>query len=256
MDQYNVQKAILTTINRAKIHKNQKDIASDSEGKNKMIKLLENFKNIQPKGQLSHQDVIDISKKAPERIYKFFWFNPILTPEEEENSYKILEEHFNKGFCGVKIHSAFNLINFPRDILKLIAFMQDYDKNILFYIHSLPKTSLFKGISSKDIAKVAKKFPELRLIVGHAAYSMEYAIEIGVALKNYENIFFETSLSASLGIYNLIKTVGHKKILYGSDSPTTSTLALEIDKIITLPRISKEIKQDILYNNVSNLLKI
>lgn len=256
MDQYNVQKAILTTINRAKIHKSQKDIASDSEGKNKMIKLLENFKNIQPKGQLSHQDVIDISKKAPERIYKFFWFNPILTPEEEENSYKILEEHFNKGFCGVKIHSAFNLINFPRDILKLIAFMQDYDKNILFYIHSLPKTALFRGISSKDIAKVAKKFPELRLIVGHAAYSMEYAIEIGVALKNYENVFFETSLSASLGIYNLIKTVGHKKILYGSDSPTTSTLAIEINKIITLPRISKEIKQDILYNNVSNLLKV
>lgn len=256
MDQYNVQKAILTTINRAKIHKSQKDIASDSEGKDKMIKLLENFKNIQPKGQLSHQDVIDISKKAPERIYKFFWFNPILTPEEEENSYKILEEHFNKGFCGVKIHSAFNLINFPRDILKLIAFMQDYDKNILFYIHSLPKTSIFRGISTKDIAKVAKKFPELRLIVGHAAYSMEYAIEIGVALKNYENVFFETSLSASLGIYNLIKTVGHKKILYGSDSPTTSTLALEIDKIITLPRISKEIKQDILYNNVSNLLNV
>ncbi len=256
MDQYNVQKAILTTINRAKIHKSQKDIASDSEGKDKMIKLLENFKNIQPKGQLSHQDVIDISKKAPERIYKFFWFNPILTPEEEENSYKILEEHFNKGFCGVKIHSAFNLINFPRDILKLIAFMQDYDKNILFYIHSLPKTSIFRGISTKDIAKVAKKFPELRLIVGHAAYSMEYAIEIGVALKNYENVFYETSLSASLGIYNLIKTVGHKKILYGSDSPTTSTLALEIDKIITLPRISKEIKQDILYNNVSNLLNV
>ena len=189
MDQYNVQKAILTTINRAKIHKRQKDIALDSEGKDKMIKLLENFKNIQPKGQLSHQDVIDISKKAPERFYKFFWFNPILTPEEEENSYKILGEHFKKGFCGVKIHSAFNLINFPRDILKLIAFMQDYDKNILLYIHSLPKTSLFRGTSPKDIAKVAKKFPELRLIIGHAAYSMEYAIEIGVTLKNNENIF-------------------------------------------------------------------
>ncbi len=255
MDQYNVEKAILTTINRAKIHKNQKDIASDSEGKDKMIKLLENFKNMQPKSQLSHQDVIDISKKAPERIYKFFWFNPVLKSEEEENSYKILEEHFNKGFCGVKIHSAFNLINFPRDILKLLAFMQEFDKNIVLYIHSLPKTSLFKGISPKDIAKVAKKFPELRFIVGHAAYSMEYAIEIGVALKNYDNVFFETSLSASLGIYNLIKTVGHKKILYGSDSPTTSTLAIEIAKILTLPRISKEIKQDILYNNVFNLLK-
>ncbi len=256
MDHHNVQKAILTTINKSKIHRNQKDIASDSKGTDKMIRLLENFKNIQPKGQLSHQDVIDISKKAPDRIFKFFWFNPLLKPEEEEKNYRILKDHFKQGFCGVKIHPAFNLISFPRDILKLISFIQDYDKDIILYIHSLPKTSLFKGITTKDLVKLAKKFPELRFIVGHAAYSMEYAIEIGVALKNFENIFFETSLSASLGIYNLIKTVGHNKILYGSDSPTTSTLAIEIDKIISLPRISKEIKQDILYNNVSKLLKV
>jgi predicted TIM-barrel fold metal-dependent hydrolase len=71
---------------------------------------------------------------------------------------------------------------------------------------------------------------------------------------NYENIFFETSCSVSFGIYNLIKTIGHKKILFGSDSPTASTLPIEIEKILTLPRISKEIKQDILYNNVSRLL--
>lgn len=51
-------------------------------------------------------------------------------------------------------------------------------------------------------------------------------------------------------------TVGHKRILYGSDSPTASTLPIEIDKIITLPKISNEQKQDILYNNVNNLINM
>ncbi len=256
MDRFNVEKAIITTINRTKIHHKQKEDASDYDGKDKMTKFLANFRKMLPKGQLSHQDVIDIANKAPERIYKFFWFNPKLEYEEEEANYKILEDHFKKGFCGVKTHTAFNLFNFPKDIIKLASFMQDFDKKLMFFIHSLPKTSLVRGIFPKDIASLAKQFPNLRIIVGHAAYCMEYAIEVGVTLKDYNNVFFETSCSVSYGIYNLIKSVGHKRILYGSDSPTASTLPIEIDKIITLPKISNEQKQDILYNNVNNLISM
>ena len=73
-------------------------------------------------------------------------------------------------------------------------------------------------------------------------------------LKEYKNVFFETSCSVSFGIYNLIRAIGHKRILFGSDSPTASALPLEIAKITTLPRISEDQKQDILYKNVSELL--
>ena len=79
-------------------------------------------------------------------------------------------------------------------------------------------------------------------------------MENSFVLQEYKNVFFETSCSVSFGIYNLSRAVGHNRILFGSDSPTASTLPLEIAKITTLPRISKEQKQDILYNNVSELL--
>ncbi len=256
MDRFNVEKAIITTINRTKYHNNQKELSSKSSKGDKIKDFMDDFKKRIPKGQLPHQDVVDIANKAPDRFYKFFWFNPNLEPEEIENSYKILEDHFKKGFYGVKIHSAFNLIKVPRDVIQLISFMQDFDKNLIFYIHSLPKTAFFGGVSSRDIAKLATQFPNLNIIVGHAAYSMEYAIDVGMTLKNYNNIFFETSCSVSFGIYNLLKAVGHERILFGSDSPTASTLPIEIDKILTLPKISEEMKQDILYNNVNNLLKI
>jgi predicted TIM-barrel fold metal-dependent hydrolase len=252
MDRFNVQKAIITTIDRTKHHKTQKEVASQV-GEDNISKFMDGFKESMIKGQLDHTDVKIVAKKAPERFYKFFWFNPKMDPGEEEKDYQILEEHFKEGFCGVKIHSGFHMINIPKDIVKLVSFMQDFDKDLIFYIHSLPKTSFFKGVSTRDIANLAKNFPNLRIIVGHSANTMSYAIDVGMTL-NYENIFFETSCSVSFGIYNLIKTVGHKKVLFGSDSPTASTLPIEIDKILTLPRISKEIKQDILYNNVSRLL--
>ncbi|MFX1326566.1 MAG: amidohydrolase family protein [Promethearchaeota archaeon] len=256
LDYYNVEKAILTTINRTKYHSKQKEYASNANQGEEFSKYLNEFKNLMPKGQLSHQDVIDLANKAPDRFYKVFWFNPTLSPDEEEDNYKILVDHFKKGFIGVKIHASFNFFEFPKGIEKLVTFIQGFDENIILYIHSLPKTKFHDGSEPQDIAKLAKKFPDLRIIVGHAAFCMEYAVSIGILLKKFENTYFETSCSVSLGIYNLIKNVGHKRILFGSDSPTTSTLPIEIEKILSLPRISNEDKQDILYNNVSNLLKL
>ena len=256
MDQYNVEKAIITTINRTKYHERQKEVASTISEGDKITKFMADFKKLMTRGQLDHTDVKEIAKKAPDRFYKFFWFNPKMDPEEQEEDYKILEDHFKEGFCGVKIHSGFHAIKVPNDIQKLISFMQDYDKNLIFYIHSLPKTSFFGGVSTRDIANLASKNPNLRIIVGHAANTMSYALDVGMTLRRYENIYFETSCSVSFGIYNLIKTIGHEKILFGSDSPTASTLPIEIEKILSLPRISNEEKQDILYNNVNNLLEM
>ncbi|MHA2037586.1 MAG: amidohydrolase family protein [Promethearchaeota archaeon] len=249
-----MEKAIITTINRSKYHNKQKEITSQVSKGDGVSTFMDRFKEIMIKGQLDHSDVKMVADIAPERFYKFFWFNPNMIPEEEENDYRILENHFKDGFCGVKIHSGFHMINIPKDVVKLVTFMQDFDEKIIFYIHSLPKTSFFNGVSAKDIANLAKKFPNLRIIVGHAANTMSYAVEVGMTL-NYDNIYFETSCSVSFGIYNLIKTIGHERILFGSDSPTASTLPIEIEKILTLPRISKEVKQDILYNNVNRLLE-
>jgi len=254
MDRFNVEKAIITTINRTKMPNKQKEVSSTRDEGVKLTDFMNDFRSRMPKGQLDHQDVIDIVNKAPERFVKFFWFNPMIHQDEEENSYDILKEHFKQGFKGVKIHSGFNMVKVPRDILKLASFMQDYDENLILYIHSLPKTTFFRGVSPKDIANLAKNFPRLRIIVGHAAFCMIYTFEVMLTLKTYENIYYETSCSVSFGIYNLIKTVGHERILFGSDSPTASSLPLEIDKILTLPRTSKEIKQDILYYNVAKLL--
>jgi len=257
LDKNNVEKAIITTVNRAassKIYANDEMSVKIGVIENDPVKkAFENLRKLMPTDQLDHQDVIDLSNRDPERFYKFFWFNPKIDSEQEERNYKILESHFEKGFCGVKIHSGIHFVKIPRDTMKLASFMQDFNKSYPLFIHFTPKFSAFGGISSKDIAKLANSFPDLQIILGHAGLAMEFAIDFGLTLKQYKNIFFETSCSIPFAILSLIKTVGHKRLLFGSDAPVTNPLKLEIDKILCLP-ITKDQKQDIFYNNTYNLI--
>ena len=257
LDRHNVTKAIITTVNRAassKIYTNDNSgTKKEVSNENRVKRAFENLRKLMPKDQLDHQDVITVSNLDTERFFKFFWFNPKIPQDEEEKNYKILENHFNGGFCGVKIHSGIHLIKIPRDIMFLASFMQEYNKKFPLYIHFTPKFSAFGGISSKDLAKLAQSFPNLNIILGHAGLAMEFAIDFGLSLKQYENIYFETSCSIPYAIFSLIKSVGHKRLLFGSDAPVTNPLQLEIEKIICLP-ITSDQKQDIFYNNTNNLI--
>ncbi len=106
------------------------DNNSSNDDDDVVKKAFEKLKKLMPKGQLDHQDVIDVSNKDPERFYKFFWFNPKIKPEDEDSDYKVLENHFDLGFCGVKVHSGIHLIKVHRDIIKLVSYMQEYISSV------------------------------------------------------------------------------------------------------------------------------
>lgn len=257
LDRYNVEKAIITTVNRAassRIFVNGNNGTEEEvSSENRVKKVFENLRKMMSNNQLDHQDVISISNLDPERFIKFFWFNPNIDLDEEDKNYRILENHFNMGFSGVKIHSGIHLIKVPRDIITLVSFMQEYNKNFPLFIHFTPKFSAFGGISSRDIAKLAQSFPNLNIILGHAGLAMEFAIDFGLSLKQFKNIYFETSCSIPYAILSLTKTIGHKRLLFGSDAPVTNPIQLEIEKIMCLP-IKSDQKQDILYNNTNKLI--
>lgn len=255
MDEFHIEKAVLTTTNRAasaKIYTDKGSKPSQKASKDtKVSQAFKKFKEMMPKEQLAHQDVIDIAQQAPERFIKFFWFNPNVSEDQRETSYQTLKEHFQRGFQGVKIHPGTHLIRIPRDIEELVALMQEYNPDFPLFIHSTPKVSFFRGVMSKDIAKLAKQNPDLPIIVGHAGYAMEYVIDLGLTLKNLDNVYFETSCSIPYAIFSLVKMVGSKRILFGSDAPITNPLSLEIEKIRTLPLTSEQ-QHDIFYKNAQS----
>ena len=76
LDKNNVEKAIITTVNKAassKIYISKDKVVDNGSSNDELVKrAFENLRKFAPKGQLDHQDVINISNKDPERFYKFF----------------------------------------------------------------------------------------------------------------------------------------------------------------------------------------
>ena len=253
IDQHNIRKAIITTTNKSANTKAfSNNSASDGKEENKQ-QVFQKAVHQMSNGQLDHADVDAASEKFPDRFVKFFWFNPKVNSDKKDRDYGVLEQHFNKGYCGVKLHSGIHLAKIPDDVIELVEFMQGYNPHFPLYIHSTPAFSLFQGISGMDFLNLANQFPDLKIIIGHAGFAMEYAIELGFLLEKCENVFFETSCSSPYAILSLLKMAGHRRVLFGSDAPITNPIQLEIDKIMALP-ISEEQKADILYRNTEDLL--
>ena len=66
--------------------------------------------------------------------------------------------------------------------------------------------------------------------------------------------YYYISCSIPFALLSLIKIIGHKRIIFGSDAPITNPVQIEIDKILCLP-ITDEQKEDIFYNNTASLLE-
>ena len=76
-----------------------------------------------------------------------------------------------------------------------------------------------------------QKYPELKVIIGHAGYTMEYAINLLNYFTKNPNVYFETSLSVPYAIVMFVKAFGSHRIMYGSDAPTATTPDIEIQKV-------------------------
>lgn len=255
LDQHQVDHAVILTTHRAANIKGimTNDKVAQHPGSADFLEVLGRLRQTMAQGQLDHSDVIGIAETDPARFLKFFWFNAAVTMEED-TSLGILRDHFNKGFVGVKLHTGIQPASIPDGIIRLVEFMQSYDASFPLYIHSIPNLQFFTGIACDDIDKLASTFPELRIIVGHAAYAMEYAIELGLTVKRRENVFFETSCSIPYGVLLLMGIVGHERILFGSDAPITNPLQIEIDKILSLP-VPDRVKAAIFYDNAERLFQ-
>jgi predicted TIM-barrel fold metal-dependent hydrolase len=250
MNQHNIRKAIITTTNKSA---NPKAFSNEQSDNDRDTNVFQKAVHRMSNGQLDHSDVDAAAERFPDRFVRFFWFNPKIDSDKKDRDYGVLKQHFDKGYCGVKLHSGIHLVRIPDDVIELIEFMQSCNPHFPLYVHSTPAFSLFQGISGMDFFKLAERFPDLKIIIGHAGFAMEYAIELGFLLKKSENVFFETSCSSPYAILSLLKMAGHRRVLFGSDAPITNPVQVEIDKIMSLP-ISDGMKEDILYHNTENLL--
>jgi len=243
LDRYSIDKAIVTSINTTTTMDTIHKISEASK---------ETFtEEFDLNSQLDHTEVLKLVKTNPDRLTGFYWFNP---KKPSEENWQTLEKYIRVyHFKGVKTQPCVNLLKIPEDLFLLAEFCIEYD--IPLYIHSGIGFFFQKAFRARDIYKLAVKYPELKLIIGHMGYTMEYAINNLNYFTKRENVYFETSLSVPYAIVMIIKAMGEHRVLYGSDAPTATTPDIEINKIRILNLETKAL-ENVFYNNISALLKM
>lgn len=243
LDRFGIDKAIITTLNTSA---NSKLLMSL---KNKQLTDKEFADKFYPKHQYDHENVKKLIDSHPNRLIGFYWFNPRIADEKDWRELTRYIREYN--FKGVKTQASVDNLDPNSDLDKLAEFCIDLD--IPLFFHSGTNFYFQKQIDVKDLYTFLKRYPELKLIIGHAAFTMEYMISLLRYFEPFPQVFFETSLSVPYGIKVLIKVMGEDRILYGSDSPPATTPDIEINKIKILD-LPKDIQKKVFYENTNNLV--
>ncbi|MFX0098115.1 MAG: amidohydrolase family protein [Candidatus Hodarchaeota archaeon] len=247
MDENGIDGAVVNTLNtKANLNELIKQSIEKINEQEPGFELFEDF----CQGQPSHKEVIQLAKVASDRIFPFFWYNPV--DEDRENGLKLVEQSIKNGFKGVKIQPAMT----PCTIGSLFPVAEILvEHGLPIYIH--PSSGIFASSRTipSSLIKLSKKFPDLNIILGHAAYTMEFCIEALVAATKMPNLYFETSVSIPYGIITYVKIFGPDRVIFGTDSPTATPFSIEYNKVAVL-NIPREAKEMILYGNIAKLIGI
>ncbi|MBI2657651.1 amidohydrolase family protein [Candidatus Woesearchaeota archaeon] len=164
----------------------------------------------------SNDRVHNFYKNFPKYIIPFFRLNPGKKWKKE------CQKRLLQGFMGIKLHPRsqdFGIAS--RQVMKI------YEKAEKNRLPVLIHTGFGLDNIAHDIKKVVDTFPKLRLILGHSAF-VDFEATIKVAGKR-DNVLFDTSTLRVFSLMNLLNSLDHTKIVFGSDVPYYDfDLALEM----------------------------
>ena len=114
-----------------------------------------------------------------------------------------------------------------------LAFLGDRQANNEFVaaeltvtLHMVRDRTLADALNQATIPRYCETYPDLRLILAHAAHGFNpwHMIEGIESLRGLENIWFDTSAVTEAGAFKaIIETIGQRRLLYGSDFHVSHT---------------------------------
>jgi predicted TIM-barrel fold metal-dependent hydrolase len=96
-----------------------------------------------------------------------------------------------------------------------------------------------------------EKTKNLKIIIPHLGMLGGNPVDFLHAFKGRENVYFDTALAGSDTVMKFIETVGHQRVIFGSDVPF-GTMKSELEKVLSLP-IGDDKKEWVLSKNLKRL---
>lgn len=162
------------------------------------------------------------------RCSKKHGFPALMLARPEMGAREILQEIKKNSFLGLKVYLNYANPHIPQNEIRISDFVTGEQLEVLngqglvLMLHIPGKNRLKDPVNLMELMEIEKKYPRVKLIVAHVgrAYCVEDLGNAFEVLSSCENMVFDISANCNREVFKkLIKAVGPKRILFGSDMP-------------------------------------
>lgn len=183
-------------------------------------------------------------KKNPETIGGFVYIS-----HEHDNAVDVLKRGIeDQGFEGVKIWVSEKCDSHLMD--KVAEKTIEYGVPMLIHCFHKSRNQLEKESVGKNIANLAKRFPELKIIMAHLGGNCYNGIPM---IKDLKNVWVDLSCSMFHGDYldYTIENIGAERVLFGTDM--CGPFLNNVGKVLHA-NLTEEERELIFYKNAVKIL--
>lgn len=193
----------------------------------------------------AHEEIAQALREHPDRLTGAACLYPFIPESEFRQEVRRCAEKF--GFRALKLQPQYHGLN-PISPRSEFFFETALENGLAVICHT--GTGAPYALPSLFILP-ARKYPNLRIVLGHAGGSV-YAAEAIVAAAVCPNIYIELSSLMPHHIAEVLAHVPSHRLMIGSDLPESAET--EIGKILRL-EIPAEAKRDILWNTACEVFR-
>jgi predicted TIM-barrel fold metal-dependent hydrolase len=192
----------------------------------------------------AHDQIASAVRNWPDRFAGSACLNPFIPAEAFHDELKRCSEEL--GFRVVKLQPQYHGLN-PLSPRSDFYFHAVVERRMVLVVHTGAGAPF--ALPSLYIAP-ARKFPDLRIVLGHAGGGL-YAGEAIVAAMVCPNIYIELSSLMPHHVSEVLAHVPARRLMIGSDLP--ESIGAEIGKILSLD-VDVHTTQDILWRTAAYVL--
>jgi hypothetical protein len=199
--------------------------------------------------KFTNEATLKAIRDYPERFIGFAWINP-----QQSDILRDLAKYLGEwGFKGIGelIPYGWDFPNYSEPMVKVCEVAEKY--KIPISAHTGPE----RWGNAAQFAALASEFPNVKFILAHMGwFDLEAIRQSVLTASRHENIYLETSsMPYPRMIRYAAETIGHDRILFGSDTGSTggNDLEYEMEKIKGA-RLPQRAIECIMGGNASELL--
>jgi len=178
----------------------------------------------------SHDDDFDSANAYVSGAAREQGFPALVFASPQWSAARLEHEICAGGFVGVKVYLTLAAGHIAADQIRIFDFLPHHQLEVLnrhrgiIMLHIPRSGRLRDPVNLADMLEIERRYPNAQVIIAHVgrAYCPEDVGDAFAILGETQRLLFDLSANTNAGVFEqLIRTVGPRRILFGSDLPIT-----------------------------------